>query len=410
MNGKAKGVSLFCLLHTNLSARPLKTIDRLFEAKEKESIDVTVYYNSKNMAHIHGQIESLKQIRNTLDAKEIDRFNSLRDFDLFLENYECEKASIRQRVEKELELDMFLLEGDIKHNYLLVEQTKSDSNEKFDAKISGILKKRNLYRNRKEDAFLLKQYRGFVFELLSARVKYLRLHQKWTLRKLINKMRRSIGKDRALLNSYRADRNNIIEERIRGKVEQLAATKEVVMSLQPIIAGAVGENLVVNEVKKLSNDYILINDFSLRFNPPIYNRKTNDRIFSIQIDHLLISRAGVFILETKNWSRKSVQSLDLRSPIEQVRRSGYALYVLLNGKKSDLNIRLGKHHWGSKSIPIRNVVVMINERPNEEFVHVKVKTLCELNGYIAYFNPIFSRSEVNEIAKGLIGCAKCSAI
>lgn len=354
------------------------------------------------MAHIYGQIESLKQIRNTLDAKGIDRFNSLRDFELFLENYECEKAAIRQSVEKELELDIFLLEGAIKYNYLLVENTKSYRKEKLDVKISGIIKKRNLYRNIKGDTFLLKLYRKFVFELLNARVRCLRYHQMRTLRNLINKTRRSIGKDRMLLNSYWANKDNIIEERSSVEVKELERIKEVVLSLQPIIAGAVGENLVVNEVKKLSNDYILINDFSLRFNRPIYNRKTNDRIFSIQIDHLLISRAGVFILETKNWSRKSVQSLDLRSPIEQVRRSGYALYVLLNAKKSDLNIRLNKHHWGSKSIPIRNVVVMVNERPEEEFMHVKVKTLNELNGYIKYFDPIFSRSELNEIANGLI--------
>ena len=88
-------------------------------------------------------------------------------------------------------------------------------------------------------------------------------------------------------------------------------------------------------MKKLSDDFILINDFSLKFNPPIFNRRENDRIFSIQIDHLLISKAGIFILETKNWSKKSIESLSLRSPIERIQRTSFALYVIINNAIKD---------------------------------------------------------------------------
>ena len=46
------------------------------------------------MARGYGQIGPLKQIRNELDARGIDRFDSLREFDAFLENYESERAAI----------------------------------------------------------------------------------------------------------------------------------------------------------------------------------------------------------------------------------------------------------------------------------------------------------------------------
>jgi hypothetical protein len=45
---------------------------------------------------------------------------------------------------------------------------------------------------------------------------------------------------------------------------------------------------------------------------------------------------------------------------------------------------------------------MINEKPDTEFRHVKVKTLRELNGYIIFFEPVFSNEEFEEISEAII--------
>ena len=280
--------------------------------------------------------------------------------------------------------------------------TVSESNIRLEAKANRNLARIHLYKKSNQDSFFAKQIIWFVISFLKLKTKFIRFYFQYTLRFLIRKMKRQIEKDNALLNEFIANRNHMIKERSADKIKQLAFTKEVVLELNPLIDGAIGENLVVNEIKKLSNDYILINDFSLRFNPPIYNRKKNDRIYSIQIDHLLISKAGLFILETKNWSRESIKSLDMRSPIEQIRRSSYALFVLLNSDRNGFKSKLESHHWGERRIPIQNVVVMINEKPDTEFRHVKVKSLKELNGYIEFFEPIFSDEEFDEISKGII--------
>ena len=44
---------------------------------------------------------------------------------------------------------------------------------------------------------------------------------------------------------------------------------------------------------------------------------------------------------------------------------------------------------------------MINEKPKEDFKYVKVKSIRELNKYLAYFEPIFTEQEVDRIAKFL---------
>jgi len=40
---------------------------------------------------------------------------------------------------------------------------------------------------------------------------------------------------------------------------------------------------------------------------------------------------------------------------------------------------------------------MTNEKPKEEFKHVKVLSLKELNGYIKYFDQTFNETEVKSI-------------
>lgn len=130
---------------------------------------------------------------------------------------------------------------------------------------------------------------------------------------------------------------------------------------------------------------------------PLYNRKEDDRIYSVQIDHLLVSKSGIFLLETKNWSKTSVRNLDLRSPVAQIIRTSFALFVMLNSDLESQGLGLASHHWGAKKIPIRNIIVMINQKPREEFKYVKVLSLDNLIGYIQYFDETFDGAEVKGI-------------
>ena len=68
---------------------------------------------------------------------------------------------------------------------------------------------------------------------------------------------------------------------------------------------------------------------------------------------------------------------------------------------SNASLGLDWHHWGEKKIAIRNLIVLTNTKPKEEFQFVKVLTLNELTSYVNYFNPIFSNSETHRIAEFL---------
>lgn len=111
----------------------------------------------------------------------------------------------------------------------------------------------------------------------------------------------------------------------------------------------------------------------------------------------MISRAGIFIIETKNWSQTSLNSINLRSPVEQIERSNFALNIYISE-----NLSFNEHHWGEQRIPIRNLIVLINNKPKIEFKYVKIKLLNELLDYINYFNPILTDIQFNKIVNKLV--------
>ncbi|MBS1531949.1 MAG: NERD domain-containing protein [Bacteroidetes bacterium] len=199
-----------------------------------------------------------------------------------------------------------------------------------------------------------------------------------------------------------SDFENAVSESSFSQLQELDRRKRIIDELNNAIYGAQGEQKVVKELEKLSDDHILINDFALNFQDPIYNQQERDYIYSIQIDHILIAQSGVFLIETKNWSQQSLENRSLHSPVHQIKRTNFVLYKILKGEIFEPGLSLKEHHWGNRKIPIKNLIILINNKPTEEFEHVKVLTLSELLGYIRYFKPCFSIEETQTIADYLL--------
>jgi hypothetical protein len=350
------------------------------------------------MAQIHGQIESLKKLKHELRSYGINRFNSIKEINDFLYNFQIEKEAIINNQIEILKNEVENLNLRIKENRDKCEIIKSKTITEIEVRIDTIRINIDNLTARVNKSFIHKIFYSYSLKQQKKSLEYYSFNSPVIVSNAIKNIQEIIENDENRLENFINNREKIINERSFPVIQKLNNVKKTIEDLHPLIAGAVGENLVVKEIKKLPDDYILINDYNLKFNPPIYNRKNNDRIFSIQIDHLLISKSGIYILETKNWSKKSVESLDLRSPVEQITRTSYALFLLVN----DAKIRLTEHHWGDKQIPIKNIIVMINEKPKEDFKYVKVKSVKELNQYLTYFETIFSEKEVDRIAEYLI--------
>jgi hypothetical protein len=353
------------------------------------------------MAIIEGQIEPLKQIKEVLNENGITRFNSIGEINDFLKNYKNEKKKVSEQVRQDLEKEEVQLKCDLAQFQSEYDKVKETVTKDLKDKIYNLEEELDTVIAKIKDRLFLKIFLFPKLLILKNKKKSLEKNFEDFIRAKTQQEARKLVKVKTKLDPYENDREALFEKRVSPLKQKIDHAKEVVDGLYPLIAGAVGENQVIKEVEKLSDDFHLFNDFYVEFRKPIYNKNENDHIFSIQIDHLMVSSAGVFILETKNWSKKSLENLDLRSPVQQVKRSSYALFVLLNSQLQHNGLNLEHHHWGSKQVPIRNVIVMINEKPVEKFKFVKVLKLKELNKYVEYFDPIFSEDEVDSICNYL---------
>jgi hypothetical protein len=349
------------------------------------------------MARIYRTIESLKSLKSELEKRGITRFNSVKEIKGFLANYNSEKLTILNDISDKLDNEYsetcIRLEQGIQNKTKIINL----ETEKIDNRISALRTKIDLIYSKKGDNFLKKTLSSVRLYFIKNQSKHFVINKNKLINLSVKEISENIKNDELFIKEYETKKQQLIEKRAKSKVEKLEYTRRVIENSRNLISGAIGENLVVKEIKKLSDDYVLINDYNLSFSSPIFYKKHNQRINSIQIDHLLISKAGIFIIETKNWSKSSVNSLSLRSPIEQIEKANFALYIYISEK-----ITLNEHHWGEQKIPIRNLIVMINNKPTGTFKYVSVKLLRELNDYIKYFEPVITEKQLNRIITKLI--------
>jgi len=349
------------------------------------------------MTIVEGQIETLKKLKESLRRSGITRFGSIGEIRRFLKDFELEKKQLPNRIENEVKAEIQDMQSTLANHRQDCDELKASIRDGIEQQIDKLETKTKRARDRSNRNVFYKVLYYLKISSLSRRASRLEKNRERIVKKKASSTEKTISKLQRTIEKSLENREKLIAERCKKSLDELTYTKEVVDALYTLVAGAIGEASVVSTLQQLSDDYYLINDFSIEFSRPIYNRKEKDRIYSIQIDHLLVCKSGIFLLETKNWSKASVESLDLRSPVKQIRRTSFALFVLLNSESRHNDIKLDRHHWGAKKIPIKNIVVMINEKPKADFQHVKVLSLNELIGYVQYFDQTFNDEEVKSI-------------
>lgn len=350
------------------------------------------------MAHIFRQIESTKTLRKELDYRRISIFNSIREIEDFKRNYESIKVEIlaqaqisiqKEIAQKSTELEK--LELELKAAVRNEEEKVKSAIHRLDVKITELTERLN------KQTFLRRLFLTISRWQQNSKLHQLRNNSDRIIFKRTSLIQRKVKNLHSHVDFLNTNTEKIISERCENDLSELNRTKQAISDLRTIIAGAKGEYAVEQELKKLPDNFYVINDYRLNFTRPIINKKNGDKIFSIQIDHLVVSPGGIFLLETKNWSNRSIRSLNLRSPIDQIQRSSYALFVFINN-----NISLNSHHWGSKQISLKSVLVMVGATTNQKFQFVKIKELKALNRYLKYFEPIYTDQETKWLAQTLL--------
>lgn len=354
------------------------------------------------MCNTFKMIGSLTSLKLNLEENSIHDFKSLKE----VMNFQSSYPSLRQQLityhEELIVQEKNMLYLDLQQLDKKIQTTKQDTEIRLLSEIDQLKQLLNTFISEKSSN-LFQKLRKYFLKLnyrrqLNTKEFYFALESANSVKELIEDKELKNSRHEYIISNFKL----ATEESSKIELSELDRKKAVIDKFSNYIYGALGEQKVVKTLEALSDDYFLINDFSINFFPAIYNRRENDYIKSIQIDHLLVAPSGVFIIETKNWSDRSLENLSLRSPVQQIKRTNFALFHLLNNEMSNIDISLDKHHWGDKKISIKNLIVLTNSKPKQEFQYVKVLTLNELLSYINYFKPIFSNLETRRIANFLL--------
>ncbi len=144
------------------------------------------------------------------------------------------------------------------------------------------------------------------------------------------------------------------------------------------LAGAEAELTVIDHLRMLPSSAVVFNDVRLEATRHI--RFDGAGLMSAQIDHVVLTPAGVFVIETKRWSRRFVESGDFYNPFEQVSRANYLCYDLLRESFGKMRVR-----------SIIACVGNLLEAPRDSYI--KVVRPESLNSYISGFRNVELASE-----------------
>lgn len=354
------------------------------------------------MCKIYNKVGSLTTLKTELKYNSVYDFKSVKEIISFQKSFSILRQQIVAHHIEITTQEKNNLEKELPELDVVIQNQKEDTKKILLDEIE---------KTRKQLNSCTSSVSNNIFVILTKNVKV--WINKRRLRLQENNLNENINKSVSELLKLKQEKNTrlgFVKSEFQTAVDDSATTdlfeierkKLVVDSLNSFIYGALGEQKVVNTLKKLSDEYFLINDFSVSFSPPVYNKQENDTIKSIQIDHILVGPSGIFLIETKNWSEISLENLNLFSPVQQIKRTNYVLYKLLNDKMVNFKLRINGHHWGDKKITLKNIVVFTKTKPRAEFQYVKVLTLHELLGYINHFKPMYSKIETTQIVDFLL--------
>ena len=358
------------------------------------------------MCKVHNSVGCLTAIKTHLKRHNINDFNSLNEVLNFQKNFSNLRQQIISNHEHLIENEKITLAAEIVQLDNAIKKDKAHFESVFLSEIEE-LKQKLISVSPSTDLNFIKRFVNYrKRRVYKKKLRHLELNfnynVNYAVRALVEQHQDKTNRYQHIAMHF----SNAVNESCLHRINELENKQRIIDEVNNLIYGALGEHKVVKELENLSDENVLINDFALSFHPAIYNRQENDYIKSIQIDHLLVTPSGIFIIETKNWSEKSLASLDLRSPVQQVKRTNFALFKILTEDISSKRVKLKQHHWGDRKIPIRNLIVLTNSKPNEEFQYVKVLTVNELLGYVRHFKPMFTSAETEAIARYLLNLIK----
>lgn len=200
----------------------------------------------------------------------------------------------------------------------------------------------------------------------------------------LERLNRKVTEAEQALKAFITNRQPETDRRIADTKQAVSALQEVAASSE--LPGAIAEKAVIKELGRLPNEYVLMNDVRLEYDR--YIHFDSEYLKTAQLDHVLIGPAGVYVIETKNWSQEFVANEEYFSPFKQVKRASYLCYRILKEAGCSSHVRSVVACAGA--VPLK---------PPDS--HIAVVPITRLFSYVQYGERVISTAQIDQIRRVL---------
>jgi hypothetical protein len=189
---------------------------------------------------------------------------------------------------------------------------------------------------------------------------------------------RKISLIQKTLNEMQRNSDSIIANKCRANENNVNLLQNALSS--PDFAGALAELELIEKLRTLPDNYYVVSDVKLAARKSIH--LDGKWLTSAQLDHVVVTSSGIFVIETKNWSKKFMEGSDYFDPYQQVKRASYLCSKLIGGK---YNLKTRSIIAYKGSVP---------EKPSDSYA--KVLAIDEVKSYIAWFKETNTSDRIIE--------------
>jgi hypothetical protein len=345
------------------------------------------------MATMYNQVGALEELLRRINVAGI---NSLNDIYEFWKDFDKNKNEVLSQTKESISNEIKDLEEKEEALMMRYIERRQEAENRLEHNIQDLDTKISLLSKAR-----LPKVFNWVFSAMGVWLRYRKNRLVKNFKALVEKDCRPVSleiRDTKNLIQYLKDNFEVeVESRSQDDITRLKKTQAAILENKPLYYGAIGEEKTRIQLDKLPDSYCVINNYIKYFNPPIIDRKNNDPIQSIQVDHLVVGPTGLFVIESKNWSQQTISENRFFSPVRQVKRNGFALFARLN--------RLARHGYlpsfigqeGVQQISPRKIIVSSKRFPEENVQFVKFMPPERLPDYITYGERVFSDQQIAEL-------------
>lgn len=205
----------------------------------------------------------------------------------------------------------------------------------------------------------------------------------------LGKINRVEREQLSILSEWKKHPDAFFNRSHKKQIDEVELLEEIKQS--PIHAGAIGELLVLKTLSQLDDGYHILCGLNIELSNYVwYNGRKN--LGSAQMDFVVASRNGLYLIEVKNWSNETVESHSGLSPYEQIDRAGKVLWIELKKRWS---------FFGKSGPRVTKVLLPVwgNMNYNPRYKHVFVSSLGRINYFIQNGKDQLSEKAVNKVVR-----------